>query len=190
MKKLIAILAVILMVSPALAISSVDEGKAKVKVGSVKANIKNSKEDQMASITKSGNTVTFGATYLKTKIKGIKSSIKTISLVLQFDSVEGDFESGKTYDLSNSNPDFANAFVVATQFKNLKSKGFGTLFSQQEEIPIATGQFKVKSFNPDTNEVTGDLSVQVTPYTKIKGSKNKVLTKPLKIKMKINTIVQ
>ena len=192
MKKLLSLVLLAAMASPVLAISSVDETTAQVKLGPVKVKIDNSKENQNASISRAGdNVVTFGCTYSKTKIKGIKTSSTTALMVLQFDSLEGDFEAGQTYDLSHSNGSVLTTIITATQLKNLKTKGIVSSHEKMgEEIPIATGKFKVKAYDPTTKEITGILNAQVSPMVALRGNKVKLVNKPQKIKMKINTIVQ
>lgn len=191
MKKLITIIAILLMTNPAFAITSADEGKAKVKVGPVSANIKNSSEIGRASISKSGNTVIVGCAYSKVVIKGIKSRASLISMALSFDSVEGDFEAGQTYDLTNSNPSALASIVAAAKTSGGKAKGISTIDELMgDEVPVTTGKIKVRKYNPDTQEITADISLKITPTVVTKGTKNKLSNKAQKIKMKINTIVQ
>lgn len=191
MKKLITMLAIILMASPAFAIDSVEETKAKVKVGPVKANVKNSSDNGNASITRAGDTVIIGCTYSKVVIKGIKSSATAIAMALSFDSVEGDFEAGQTYDLSNSNPTALTSVIAAARSKGANVRGVSTLNELMgEEIPVTSGKMKVKKYDAETGEITADISLKVSPTVLTKGTKNKLSSKAQKIQIKINTIVQ
>lgn len=192
MKKLITLLTIILMASPALAIDSVEESTAKVKIGPVSFKVKNSKDTGNVSISRSGDsTVTFGCTYSKVVIKGINTRSTTGVVVLQFDSLEGEFEAGQTYDLSNSDPSALTTIALATKTAGAKVRGVSTGDDAMGgEIPVATGKFKVIKYDAQTQEITGNLIVKVSPIVTLKGTKSKFTTKAQTIKMKINTIVQ
>lgn len=191
MKKLIAIIAILLISNPVFAITSADEGKAKVKVGPVSANIKNSSDIGRASFSRAGDTIIVGCAYSKVVIKGIKSRASLISMALSFDSVEGELEAGQTYDLSHSNPTALTSIVAAAKTSGGKAKGISTINELMgDEVPVTTGKMKVKKYDPETREITADISLKIRPTVITKGTKNKLSNKAQKIKMKINTIVQ
>ena len=153
MKKLITTLAIILMASPAFAIDSVEETKAKVKVGPVKANVKNSSDTGNATITRAGDTVILGCTYSKVVVKGIKSSATAIAMSLSFDSVEGDFEAGQTYDLSHSNPTALTSVIAAARSSNDTSVRLiftGAKNSMYSAPAIESGTAKKRAINEVT----------------------------------------
>ena len=200
MKKIIAIITLLTMVNPCFALSA-EEGKARVKVGPFKARITNNKETkkttQTFSITRSGANVTISAGVARTDLSTFGVAI---GVALVFDSLPEVLEAGQTYELTNSNDselNIANTFILAVRATRRGSKGVTTLTEANTDGDItnnsvATGQMLVKEYNAETGEIVADISVDVTPYGKIKknGQTKAISNKPLKIKIAADTTIQ
>jgi hypothetical protein len=187
MKKIITVLMLALMIMPAYAN---EEGRANVRVGKIRAKVVNANEDALAQISRAGDVYTFGVSFARSKVNGLKTSSLGIAMALQFDSI-GELEAGKTYDLSHSAPTQLTTLVAATRFKNLKGIAYDSVSADNFDdtnFPTATGKLKITEFDSVTGLASGNLVVTVKPIAFTRGGKSRVASKGVKIRMKFKDI--
>lgn len=158
--------------------------KATVQIGKVKASINEANENQTVSFLQSGNTITIGYTYSKTKIAGVNTSSTTISQAIQFSLAEGEeLAAGNTYDFTST-----TALILASSVKNLKTWSVSTL-AELSSTPVATGKLKILSYNTDTGEIKAQFSAKFSPSLIVSGTKQTESSKPVAIKANIHAFV-
>lgn len=179
MKKILFTFLLLCLAVPAFAAET-----AKVKIGSVKASINEDRENESVTVSQAGNVITVGYTFSRTKIAGLNTKSTTVLQVIQFE-IDGELESGKTFEFDSNT---TTPIITAVKVAGAKVKGFSTT-GELSSAPVATGKLIVKSFDPATGEITANFSAVVSPISVQKGTKIKESTKGVKIKAKINAIV-
>ena len=157
---------------------------ARVRIGKVRANINTNNENNTVSISQAGNVITIGYGFTRTIIKGINTRTTSISQAIQFE-IEGELESGQTYrfDSASSTP-----IVTALNASPKRTIGYSTT-ANFESSPNASGSLKVISYNSETGELKANFNAKVSPIQIQRGTKVRNSSKGVRIRARINAIV-
>lgn len=178
MKKIFLVLALLTMTTLTASAETV-----KARVGNIRAKINTNNENNTVSLSQAGDKLTIGFGYSKTKIAGLNTQSTTISVTLQF-AIEGELAAGETYSFDSTS---VTPIVTAVKTNVKKTIGYST--TGNSSTPVASGTFKVTSYDSTTGEIKGTLKATVSPIQLQKNTNVRELSKGVRIQANINGIL-